>query len=114
MNVDRAIGPTIVAERMPFAAGILALKGRTNEAIRGYLEAIRRLDDLGLHFISARAAVDAAVLLPHAPELQAATEAARDVFKGWGAQAYLDVLEKAEREGRPVTAADHTGVATPA
>jgi class 3 adenylate cyclase/tetratricopeptide (TPR) repeat protein len=115
MNVDKAIGgPTVVAERLPLAAGILALKGRRNQAIRGYLEAIRRLDDLGLHFISARAAVDAAILLPHAPELRPATEAAREVFKGWGAQAYLDILEQAELQARPVANPEHAGVVTPA
>lgn len=93
-------------------AGISALEGRTDEAMAGYTEGLKRYRALGLDFELARAALDWVLLLgPGTPEARAAAEEARTIFARLGARPYLARLDAAMRDVLPSPLGRGRGVA---
>jgi class 3 adenylate cyclase/predicted ATPase len=98
-------------------AAVAALEGRHDEAVSGFLEAIRLADELEVHFEAARIRLDAVTLLPGVDELREEAVAARAVFEELGARPYQqrldDVLAGAGQPdargevGRAPTSASH-------
>ncbi len=102
-RVRRAIAQTDeIASRSPFmtaraaslAAGLAALEGRPDEAVRGYGEAIARMDDLGYLLESSVMRLEfAAVVGVDRAEARDAAQAAREFYAGVGAKAYVAQLD---------------------
>ena len=89
-------GRVSAAERTALEAGLAALEGRTSEATTDYLDAIRRLGELGERFDQARTILDALTVLgPADTRLAAAADDARTTFERVAAQPYLVRLEAA-------------------
>jgi class 3 adenylate cyclase/tetratricopeptide (TPR) repeat protein len=90
-------------------AGLAAIEGRGGEALAGFMDAIRRWHELGLHFEAAVCALNLVTMLgPSTPEARAAADDARALFERVGAQPFLDRLAEA-MSSSPSPAA--TGVA---
>jgi class 3 adenylate cyclase/tetratricopeptide (TPR) repeat protein len=83
-------------ERQCIRAGILALEGRTDEALATYRGVLRAWRDLGCAWDEALAAIDMATLLgPTEPEVRAAAERGREILVELRARPFLDRLEAA-------------------
>jgi class 3 adenylate cyclase/tetratricopeptide (TPR) repeat protein len=115
-------GSTVQVDRAAAAAGIAALEGRSSDAVAGYLDVLAQWEALGLHFDSARAALDFVLLVgPEIPEARTAAAEARPIFERLGARPYLERLDAAlARSSEPagvvgaVVVAAETGSVTPA
>src|SRR5262249_46464797 len=96
-------GPVLDADRLRGRAGIAALEGRANEALAGYLEALRAYNQLDLPFEEAACAVDMAVTLPgierESPAAAAAIASARETLARLGAAPWLARLDAGTRDG---------------
>jgi hypothetical protein len=91
-----ASGRTAQIDRAAAAAGIAALEGRSSDAVAGYLDVLVRWEALGLHFDSARAALDFVLLVgPDVPEARTAATEARPILERLGARPYLERLDGA-------------------
>jgi hypothetical protein len=100
-------------------AGLLALSGKTSEALAGYRANQEAWRDLGLAFDVALTAIDMATLIgPGEPAVVAAAEEARGILEGLGARRFLARLEAAMGWGeasRPAPSTlDTAPVAAPA
>jgi hypothetical protein len=95
-------------------AALAALEGRRAEALAGFLDAARRMNDLGLIVHAALCELGLVTMLGSAaPEARAAAANARAVFERLGAEPLLKLLEAAlhgepARSGRHPSAADLT------
>lgn len=112
-------GPVLEADGTRIRAGIAALEGRANEALTGFLDAIRAYEQLALPFEVAAAAVDMAVLLPGAatesPAAAAVVATARETLTRLGAGPFLVRLDGAGgRDGRRNGRGEDRVVAAPA
>ena len=98
MRAENFWGLALEVDRAAARAGLAALEGRGPDALAGYREALRAYRQLGLAFDEAAAAVDAATLLAlperDAPDVQAATAAARETLTRLGARPFLARLER--------------------
>ncbi len=103
-------GGAVEADRRTIRAGIAALEGRAVEARAMYREAVRAWRDLGLTFDEALCGLDMALLLdPTDPEVQAATQASREIFVRLEAAPFIVRLDSAltgapARDARQMTA----------
>jgi class 3 adenylate cyclase/tetratricopeptide (TPR) repeat protein len=87
-------GPLVAAQRRAMQAGIDALDGRRTEAVAGYRQAVRELDELGAVLDSVLTAIDmAAALGPAEPEVRTQIERARATVERIGARPLLDRLD---------------------
>jgi hypothetical protein len=92
-------GPLVATQRRVMQAGIDALEGRRIDALAGYRQSIRELDDNGAVLDGAFAAIDMAVTLgPSEPEVRAQIDRARATLEGMRAKALLDRLDAASQE----------------
>ncbi len=115
-----ARGPIVDAARVTVRAGLAALGGSPDEAIRAYRDVLRRWRDLRLPLDEAFTAIEMATLLdPATPEVQAAAERAREILVPLRAQPFLDRLEVAmagrrqpDPDGQPVTDGPRATAAT--
>jgi class 3 adenylate cyclase/tetratricopeptide (TPR) repeat protein len=112
-----AFGRTIQTDFAAIRAGIVALEGRTGDAINGYRGALRAWRDLGLPWDEALTGlVMAAVLDATDPEVVQAIEASRRIFDELGAApfvAFLDELTAGRQSSAPEpTTRDAAQVAT--
>jgi len=83
-------------ERRCIRAGILALDGRTDEALATYREVLRTWRDLGCAWDEALTAIDMATLVdPSEAEVRAAAERGREILVGLRARPFLERLEAA-------------------
>ncbi len=97
----RLPGRVIDATRANLRAGLAALEGRRDEALRAYRDVGRRWLDLGLPLDEAFTAIEMATLLdPVDPEVRAAADRAREILVPLRAQPFLDRLAAA-MAGRP-------------
>jgi hypothetical protein len=75
-------------------AGVAALEGRHDEAIRGFRDGVRRFRELGAVFHASQVAVSFAMAVgPSDPEVRTAVEEAREVFSRVGARPWLDRID---------------------
>jgi hypothetical protein len=87
-------GPLVAAQRRVMQAGIDALEGRRTDALAGYRQAMRELDDNGAVLDGAYTAIDMAVTLgPSEPEVRAEIDRARATLRPLRAKALLDRLD---------------------
>jgi class 3 adenylate cyclase/tetratricopeptide (TPR) repeat protein len=106
-----AHGLIVDAAGVTIRAGLAALDGRPDEAVRAYRDVLPRWRALGLPLDEAFTAIEMATLLePVDPEVRAAAERAREILVPLRAQPFLDRLEAAmlgrpqpDPDGRPVT-----------
>jgi class 3 adenylate cyclase/tetratricopeptide (TPR) repeat protein len=98
-------GPLPNAQRMVFLAGISALAGEPQEALRHYREGRARLREKGIRFVLALTGIDMAILLPAEPETAEAVAEAREILTELGAKPFLERLEKAAGAAETVPAA---------
>ena len=98
-----AHGPAPGAYRQVMAAGVAALSGDVDDALRDYRESRTALRLLGLRWDEALAALDMIEVLPEHPEARAAAEAARALMVALGAAPFLERVDAAlpGRRGRP-------------
>jgi tetratricopeptide (TPR) repeat protein len=81
--------------RQTLHAGLLALEGRTDEAVQGYVAAARRWRELEVWFELALSQFDfAATIATNHPDAKAAGDEARQIFTRLGAKPMLQRLEK--------------------
>jgi tetratricopeptide (TPR) repeat protein len=93
-------GPALALRSRGVEAGILALDGRTGEALRGFRDVVTGLRDMGLPWDEALTAIDMATLLdPNDPEVAALVAAGRDILVRLEAAPYLERLDAAIRRG---------------
>ena len=105
-------GPAVDAGKLTIRAGIEALDGRPDNALRLYRDAIRQWHDLGLVWDEALCGIDMAMLLdPSTPDVQVAAEAARDILLRLEATPFVAQLEAAMAR-RPAEAAGATPTRT--
>ena len=89
-------GPTIEADRTTMRAGLLALEGRTREALAAYRDVLRSWSDLGLAWDEALSGLDMAQLLdPAEPDVQAAAAASREILVRLRAAPFIARLDEA-------------------
>ncbi len=89
-------GPAISAAHAEIEAGLLALDGRSGEAVAQYRDVLGAWQDLGLSWDVALTAIDMATLLgPAAQGVDAAARAARDTLARLGAETFLARLSRA-------------------
>ena len=87
-------GPLVAAQRRAMQAGIDALEGRRPDALAGYRQAIRDLDERGAVLDAAYTAIDmAAALGPSELEVQTQIDRARVTLERLRAKGLLDRLE---------------------
>ena len=87
-------GPLVAAQRRAMQAGIDGLEGRRTDALAGYRQAIRDLDELGAVLDAVYTAIDmAAALGPSEPEVQTQIDRARATLERLRAKALLDRLD---------------------
>jgi hypothetical protein len=87
-------GPLVAAQRRAMEAGIDALDGRRTEALAGFRQAIRELDELGAVLDGVFTTIDMATALgPAEPEVRTQVERARATVERLGATALLDRLD---------------------
>ena len=92
-------GQLVAAERRSLQAGIDALEGRRADALAGFRQAIRELDDLGAVLDGVYTAIDmAAALGPSEPEVRTQIERARETLNRLRAKALLDRLDAVMQE----------------
>ncbi len=91
-----AHGLVVDAAGVTIRAGLAALDGRPDDAVRAYRGVLGRWRDLGLPLDEAFTAIEMATLLdPATPEVAAAAERAREILVPLRAQPFLDRLEAA-------------------
>jgi tetratricopeptide (TPR) repeat protein len=92
-------------------AALAALEGRRAEALAGFLDAARRMNDLGLIVHAALCELGLVTMLGSAaPEARAAAANARAVFERLGAEPLLKLLEAA-MNGEPALPGRHSSAA---
>ncbi len=95
-------GRTIDGERTAIRAGIMALEGRSDEALTTYRSVLIEWRDLGLTWNQAICGLDMAQLLdPADPDVRAAAATSREIFERLGATPFRDRLEAAIASSRP-------------
>ncbi len=78
-------------------AGMAALEGAHDEALTGFVEAIRVRQEMRLELLAACFVLDALIMLPDRPELMPFVDQAHAVFERVGARPYLNRLAEATR-----------------
>jgi len=87
-------GPLVAAQRRAMQAGIDALEGRRADAVAGYRQATRELDERGAVLDGVLTAIDMATALgPAEPEIRTQVDAARATAERLGARALLDRID---------------------
>jgi hypothetical protein len=87
-------GPVVAAQRRSLQAGIDALEGRRTDALAGFRQAIRELDELGAVLDGIFTAINmAAALGPSDPEVRSQIDRARTTLQRLRAKALLDRLD---------------------
>jgi class 3 adenylate cyclase/tetratricopeptide (TPR) repeat protein len=90
--------PVAEARRLTIRAGLTALDGRAADALRLYRDALRSWVELGQNFEEAFTGLDAALLLdPSEPEVAAAADRARAVFRQMEFVPILSKLDEATK-----------------
>jgi len=80
-------------------SGIDGLEGRRTDALAGFRQAIRELDDIGAVLDGVYTAIDmAAALGPSEPEVRAQIDRARATLERLGAKALLDRLDSVTQQ----------------
>jgi hypothetical protein len=98
-------GPLVAAQRRAMKAGIDALEGRRTDAVAGYRQAIRELDELGAVLDGLLTAIDMATALgPAEPEVRTQIDAARATAERLGARALLDRIDSIMQQPAPARA----------
>jgi class 3 adenylate cyclase/tetratricopeptide (TPR) repeat protein len=89
-------GPVVECRRATIRAGLLALDGRTAEALAGYRDVLARWEGLGLVLDKAMTAIDMATLIgPGEGDVTAAVADARAFLERVGATPFLERLDAA-------------------
>ncbi len=101
--VERYPGRLTTALRREGEAALAALEGRTGDALAGFVDAARRMLDLGLAFGAAVCELDLVTMLGiSSSEARAAAADARAVFERLRAQPFLQLLDAAEKRDTPM------------
>jgi tetratricopeptide (TPR) repeat protein len=96
LTAVRIHGPAVKADRSTIAAGLMAVEGRTREALATYREALSAWRDLGLAWDEALCGLDMARLLdPGESDVRTAADRSREVFTRLGAEPFLAWLATA-------------------
>jgi hypothetical protein len=96
VDESRRRGRVIDNDRLAITAGVAALEGRTDDALRGYREVLRTWRELGAVWDEALAATAMAVTLdPSLPDVRDAATAAREIFVRLRAEPMLRILDQA-------------------
>jgi tetratricopeptide (TPR) repeat protein len=94
VDATQVHGGWVDTMRQTLHAGLLALEGRTDEAVRGYVAAARRWRELEIWFELALSQFDfAATIGTNHPDAKAAADEAREIFRRLGAKPMLQRLE---------------------
>jgi class 3 adenylate cyclase/tetratricopeptide (TPR) repeat protein len=89
-------GPAIAAAHATIETGLLAVAGKTGEALAGYRDALNAWRELGLPLDVALTTIDMATLLgPSESGVAAAAEAAQEILASLGAVTFLARLNSA-------------------
>ncbi|HET7727108.1 MAG TPA: adenylate/guanylate cyclase domain-containing protein [Candidatus Limnocylindrales bacterium] len=97
----------IALDRRLISAGLLALEGQTDEAIREARAVRDEYERMGLVWRSAHVGLLlASTIGPGHPDVRSAGESARETFARLGARPFLAMLEERLARGRPDTTAD--------
>ena len=92
-------GPLVAAQRRAMQAGIDGLEGRRTDALAGFRQAIRELEEIGAVLDGVYTAIDmAAALGPSEPEVQTQIDRARATLERLRAKALLDRLDAVSRQ----------------
>ncbi|HEY8169511.1 MAG TPA: hypothetical protein VIH24_00265, partial [Candidatus Limnocylindria bacterium] len=98
--IEEIPGRVLSAVRREGEATLAGLAGRRQEALHGFLDAVRRWQELGLAVEAAFAQLNLVTVLGASdPEAAAAGEAARALFQRLDAQPLLDRLAEAQAAG---------------
>jgi hypothetical protein len=98
-------GLLVAAQRRAMKAGIDALEGRRTDAVAGYRQAIRELDELGAVLDGLLTAIDMATALgPAEPEVRTQIAAARATAERLGARSLLDRIDSIMQQPAPARA----------
>jgi class 3 adenylate cyclase/tetratricopeptide (TPR) repeat protein len=100
-------GPALNADRMALSAGLAALRGRPEEALHRYGQAVAECRRLKLPWFEALIGIDMATVLdPAMPEVQQAAERSRAILTELGAAPFLARLDAELARGGRATAKD--------
>jgi class 3 adenylate cyclase/tetratricopeptide (TPR) repeat protein len=104
--IEEAPGRVTAAVRIEGNAALAAMDGRRSEAMAGFLEAVRRWQDLGYEFEAAVCSLGLVVMLGASePEARAAANDARAVFERLGAKPFAKLLADAVAAPPPAATA---------
>ncbi|MFN8621831.1 MAG: hypothetical protein U0869_13955 [Chloroflexota bacterium] len=89
-----AHGPAFTAQRQAAGAGLAALEGNRDAALRGYREALASLRALGLRWVLAQTGVEMVTVLPDEPEALEVADEVRAILVELGAKPLLGHLDR--------------------
>lgn len=96
IQAEPAVGPINEARRATIDAGLAALKGRSDEALALYREALRGWRDVSSVWDELLSGIDMATLLdPAEPEVAAVVASTRTILERLRARPYLEKLDAA-------------------
>ena len=101
--INQEVQTKLATLRRAMQAGIDGLEGRRTDALAGFRQAIRELDEIGAVLDGVYTAIDmAATLGPSEPEVQTQTDRARATLERLRATALLDRLDAVRGHVAPV------------